>query len=170
MPVPAQGVLHLSFKLDATGEQIGLVQLMENNTVFIDSLTYGAQKTDISCGRYPDGADTWCEFDDPTPLQSNVITNIRRTEYLAEGIVLYQNYPNPFTSNTVIGYVLSVTGEIELSVYDLIGRKINTLVKERKPAGSYEIEWDAEGIKPGIYFCELKSGQSRKVVKMILIK
>jgi hypothetical protein len=39
-----------------------------------------------------------------------------------------------------------------------------------KPTGSFEVEWNAEGIKPGIYFCELKAGQRRKVMKMILIK
>jgi hypothetical protein len=167
---PAQGVLHLSFKLDATGEQIGLVQFVDNEPVFIDSLTYGSQTTDISIGRYPDGADSWYEFSDPTPLQSNVITNIPGTEYLPDAITLFQNYPNPFSSNTVIGYRLSVTGSVELSVCDLMGRKITTLVKEKQTAGNYEVEWNAEEVKPGIYFCELKAGQSRKIVKMVLIK
>jgi photosystem II stability/assembly factor-like uncharacterized protein len=84
--------------------------------------------------------------------------------------ILLQNYPNPFHSKTVVSYQLSVVSCVELSVCDLMGRKITTLVNEKQPAGSYEVEWNAEGIKPGIYFCELKAGQSRKVMKMVLIK
>jgi hypothetical protein len=167
---PAQGVLHLSFKLDATGEQIGLVQMVENNPEFIDSLSYGPQNTDISYGRYPDGADAWHELDDPTPLQRNAITNIQEKEYLPESIALFQNYPNPFRLKTVISYQLSANGEVELNVSDLTGRKVTTLVKEKQSIGIYEVEWYAEGVKPGIYFCELKVGQSRKVMKMILLE
>jgi photosystem II stability/assembly factor-like uncharacterized protein len=84
--------------------------------------------------------------------------------------IILQNYPNPFHSSTEINYRLSVTGSVELSVCNVMGRKVATLVNEKQPAGSYEVEWNAEGIKPGVYFCELKAGQSRKVVKMVLIK
>jgi photosystem II stability/assembly factor-like uncharacterized protein len=84
--------------------------------------------------------------------------------------ILFHNHPNPFSSRTVIGYRLTVNGEIELSVCDLMGRKVTTLVQERQQAGIYEIEWNAEGMKPGIYFYELKARQSRKVMKMILLK
>jgi hypothetical protein len=63
-----------------------------------------------------------------------------------------------------------VAGEVELSMRDLTGREVATLVKEKQPAGSHEVEWNTEGIKPGICFCELKAGQSRKITKMILLK
>jgi photosystem II stability/assembly factor-like uncharacterized protein len=85
-------------------------------------------------------------------------------------IVLFQNYPNPFISKTVISYDLKATNEVGLSIYDLIGRKVATLVKEQQQAGRYEVEWNAEGMTPGIYFCELKAGQIRQVSKMIKIK
>jgi photosystem II stability/assembly factor-like uncharacterized protein len=84
--------------------------------------------------------------------------------------ILLQNYPNPFTSNTVIGYRLTVYGEVELNVSDLTGRKVTTLLKEKQQLGNYEIEWNAEGIKPGIYWCELKTESSRKAIKMVLLK
>ncbi len=81
-----------------------------------------------------------------------------------------QNYPNPFSSSTVISYRLTVNSMIEMDVYDLVGRKVTTLVKEKQQAGLHDFEWNAEGIKPGIYFCELRAVQSRKVMKMILLK
>jgi hypothetical protein len=165
-----QGALHLSFVLDRLGEQIGLAQAMEDNFRYIDSLTYTVQQTDISYGRYPDGSDDWYEFDTPTPEQSNVITNIQYNEYASDYIILYQNYPNPFNSYTVISYRLPVMSDVELSVYNLLGQKVTTLVKEKQQPGSYEVECNAERMKPGIYWCELKTGQSRKVMKMILMK
>jgi hypothetical protein len=51
-----------------------------------------------------------------------------------------------------------------------MGRKVNTLVKERQQPGRYEVEWNTEGMPPGIYFCELKTGQGRKIIKMIMLK
>ncbi len=64
-----QGVLHVELKLSSDGEQIGLVA--PNGTTFIDSLTFGAQATDTSYGRYPDGSDNWQFFANPTPGASN---------------------------------------------------------------------------------------------------
>jgi hypothetical protein len=163
---PDMGALHLSFKLAIEGEQIGLVQNYENRVIFLDSLTYRKQKTDISFGRYIDGSDHWYALNVPTPLKSNIYND----EYLKGTIALYQNYPNPFRSKTVISYQLLVISNIELCVYDPMGRKINTLVKGIQQPGRYEVEWDAEGMAQGIYFYELKTGQSRQVRKMIRIK
>jgi hypothetical protein len=80
------------------------------------------------------------------------------------------NYPNPFTSGTIISYRLRLNSDIELSVYDMLGRQVSVLVNEYQQAGSYEIEWDAAVMKPGIYFCVLKAGPFRQTNKMILIK
>jgi len=80
------------------------------------------------------------------------------------------SYPNPFSSRTVISYQLPVMSNVELSVYDLLGQKVTTLVKERQQPGSYEVEWNAERMKPGIYWCELRTSHNRKVMKMILLR
>lgn len=84
--------------------------------------------------------------------------------------IVIQNYPNPFSSKTMIRYGLPSYGQVEICVYDLTGREVTALVKEIQQAGKHEVEWNASGIKPGIYFCVLKAGQSRKVMKMILLK
>lgn len=82
----------------------------------------------------------------------------------------FQNYPNPFHSNTTISYHLPETTDIELSIYDLSGRKIATLLNESQAAGRHELEWNAEVMQPGIYICELKTKQGKQVIKMILTK
>jgi hypothetical protein len=163
-----QGILHLRFRLDIFGEQIGLSQMMESETVYIDSLSFGWQASDISYGRYPDGSDNWFEFTVPTPKQSNIITGIEDEEYLPERLTLYQNYPNPFSSSTVISYRLPATTDVELSVYDLTGRRVATLINERQKAGRHEVEWNTGGIKPGIYLCKIKAGQDISVIKFVI--
>ena len=80
----------------------------------------------------------------------------------------FQNYPNPFRTRTVISYQLSAIGDVELCIYDLSGRKVITLVNEIQPAGKHEMTWYARRMNPGIYFCELKAGQGRMVIKMML--
>jgi predicted phosphodiesterase len=89
---------------------------------------------------------------------------------LIPGPDFLQNYPNPFISKTIISYHLLVQSDVCLSVNDLVGQKIITLEKERLQAGTYEVEWDAEGMSPGIYICELQAGHNKQLMKMIILK
>jgi len=90
---------------------------------------------------------------------------------------LEQNYPNPFNPSTSIRYTVpSVTlseGEgsrVSLKVYDVLGNEVTTLVNEQKPAGSYEVKFDAAGLSSGIYFYTLAAGSFVETKKMILLK
>jgi hypothetical protein len=84
--------------------------------------------------------------------------------------ILEQNYPNPFNPTTVIRYQLSVNSYITLRVYDVLGNELNTLVNEYKPAGSYEVEFDASALTSGVYFYKLQSGGSILTKKMLILK
>ena len=82
---------------------------------------------------------------------------------------LEQNYPNPFSSTTQIKYKLNSSSHISLAIYDISGRKVQTLVNEFQPAGEYATVWDASHISEGLYFCELKVDYvSVEVKKMML--
>ncbi|MCH6573931.1 MAG: M28 family peptidase [Bacteroidetes bacterium] len=91
---------------------------------------------------------------------------------------LNQNYPNPFNPTTVIEFALPVKSKVELSVYNLLGEKIVTLVNEEKDAGNHQVLFNAINLSSGIYFYKLQagdpsasSGQSFvQTKKMILLK
>jgi len=57
-----------------------------------------------------------------------------------------------------------------VSIYDISGRKVATLVSEKQLPEKYKVEWNAEGMNSGIYFCELKTGQGRQVMKMSFVR
>ena len=97
---------------------------------------------------------------------SNNIENIRNLNFK-----LFQNYPNPFNPITIIDYEIYSSANIELKVYDLIGKEVSALVNERKNAGSYEIEFDGSNYTSGIYYYSLyENGNIVDTKRMVLIK
>jgi hypothetical protein len=84
--------------------------------------------------------------------------------------LLEQNYPNPFNPSTTIRYQLPVASEVKLEVYDVLGKKVATLVNERQSAGSYQFVWNASGLSSGTYFYRLQAGGFVETKKMILVK
>lgn len=83
---------------------------------------------------------------------------------------LNQNYPNPFNPTTSIQYAISSRQIVTLKVYDLLGREIAILINEEKPAGEYEVEFNAANLTSGIYFYQSRAGQYVETKKMVLIK
>lgn len=83
---------------------------------------------------------------------------------------LYSSYPNPFNPTTTISYELSSDMPVNLSVYDISGRKIATLVDEYQSSGFHSLKWDASEFSSGIYLYQLTSGSLIETEKMLLIK
>lgn len=83
---------------------------------------------------------------------------------------LKQNYPNPFNPSTSISYSLPKAGLVRLSVYDALGREVETLAYGIKQPGKYEITFDAAGFNSGVYFYKLTAGGTSTTKKMILVK
>ncbi len=83
---------------------------------------------------------------------------------------LSQNYPNPFNPATKINFSIPVAGKTILTVYNVLGQKIATLVDEKLREGSYSYEFNASNLPSGIYFYRLKSDNYNSVKKMMLIK
>jgi len=84
--------------------------------------------------------------------------------------VLDQNYPNPFNPSTTIRYSIPTSEFVTLMVYDVLGNEVANLVNEEKPAGSYEIKFDASILSSGIYFYSLQAGSYTQTKKLILMK
>lgn len=78
------------------------------------------------------------------------------------------NQPNPFSYSTTISYTIPSTELTEISIYDLSGRKINTLVNTTMAAGAHQLDWNITNEKPGVYFIQIKSGSFVDVKKCLV--
>ncbi len=83
---------------------------------------------------------------------------------------LYQNYPNPYNPETTISFSLSQSSNVELKIYDMLGKEITTLVNGYEEAGEHNVEFNGNGLSSGIYFYKIQAGEYSSVKKMILIK
>ncbi len=83
---------------------------------------------------------------------------------------LYQNYPNPFNPKSKIKFQISKTSYVILSVYDISGREVATLVNERLGTGTYDVSFDGSGLSGGVYFYKLTVGNFSETKKMVLVK
>ena len=137
------GPLHVSFKLSSGGEQIFLVN--PDGFSIEDSISFGAQTTDVSMGRNGDAQPDWVLFGQPTPKQSNIPVSIE--EYNTDGV---QIYPNP--SEGIVNFSELSSG----IVVDLHGKQV--LRFERVTA------IDLSHVSNGIYGVVLHSGKTEKVV------
>jgi plastocyanin len=101
-------------------------------------------------------------------------------DFIAGKFELNQNYPNPFNPATKIGFRIAdfpselrpagTSGFVSLKVFDVLGNEVATLVNEYKPAGVYEVEFDAQGLPSGMYLYKLQAGSFVETKKMILLK
>ena len=83
---------------------------------------------------------------------------------------LHQNDPNPFNPMTVIRFDLARPGRVDLSVYDLRGRKVSTLVDTHLAAGAHDATFMGDNAASGVYYYVLQTNQGRAVGKMTLVK
>ncbi|MCK9425119.1 MAG: T9SS type A sorting domain-containing protein [Ignavibacteriaceae bacterium] len=94
----------------------------------------------------------------------------------ANSFQLYQNFPNPFNPSTIISYRLSVSSKVSLTVFDILGNEVATLVNEEKQPGIYEVSFNPQSatngrqLTSGVYFYQLKAGSFAQGRKMILSK
>ena len=97
-------------------------------------------------------------------------TAIETIDQLPAEFSLLQNYPNPFNPSTTIKYELPKSTEVKLSVFDMLGREIAVLVKERRDAGVHEAKFDALGLATGVYFYRMQAGDFVQSRKLMMVK
>ncbi len=158
-------VMCLNFKLKGSGEQIGLWGPDMN---VIDTLTYGAQITDTSYGRYPDGSATWYFMPDFTPGAANqhttgIVNNKKE-------VSLSQNYPNPFNETTKIEFNLNKAQNVVISVFDLTGKTVDVITNKYYTQGKHSVVWNATNLNAGIYYYKLQTETSSTVRKAMIVK
>ncbi|MDA3884134.1 MAG: T9SS type A sorting domain-containing protein, partial [Candidatus Delongbacteria bacterium] len=83
---------------------------------------------------------------------------------------LNQNYPNPFNPTTTIGFYNNQKGQVKLTVYNMKGELVNTLINENISKGFKSVDFDATALNSGVYYYKLETSNNTSTKKMLLIK
>jgi hypothetical protein len=98
------------------------------------------------------------------------MTDIETEPGLPVDFTILRSYPNPFNAATTIEYVLSEAAEVEISIYNMLGQRIETLYKGESHAGENSLIWNADEYPSGVYFAKLQTSGNSISLKMILLK
>lgn len=104
-----------------------------------------------------------------TLVRTNVGINVISTE-VPENPGLYYNYPNPFNPSTVIKFDVSKQQNVSIEIYDMLGRKTESLVNEKLQPGKYEVTFNGTGYPSGIYYYRMQAGDYSETRKMLMVK
>jgi len=103
-------------------------------------------------------------------LSGNTIGIQNVSTEIPNGFNLFQNFPNPFNPQTNIRFALPEAGFVKLTVFDMLGREVETLVNENLNAGTYNADWNAVDYSSGVYFYKLTTSEVTEIKKMMLLK
>lgn len=95
--------------------------------------------------------------------------SILNNYFIHKSLVLHQNYPNPFNPNTIIHYEIPKSTRVNLSIYNVLGQMIETLVNNYQSAGRYSISFKTGNLNSGVYFYRLKAGDIDICRQMTLV-
>ena len=124
----------------------------------------------LRIGAYSPYGDTYL-LDDIEIADSTGYTGIEDLAGMTpDNFELSQNYPNPFNPSTTIRYALPFESKVAITIYNLLGQEVATLVNEEKPSGSYEINFDANNLSSGVYIYKIHTGSFIKTKKMVLLR
>ena len=137
-------------------------------------LGYHVFKLSVTGKKNPSSSDYWV-VPDKVVIFTTAVSGIQKEKLTPGSFYLFQNYPNPFNPSTEISYLLPVSSRVKVTIYDILGREMETLVNEQQGPGEHNISFDASKFSSGTYFYKVHAegvnGQIfNSVKKMILIK
>jgi hypothetical protein len=141
-----------NFSVYSSGGGAGAGMIVPDRSFLINMMTGGLYKMNIT-------------YSVVTEVSENIISTITPKSFN-----LYQNYPNPFNPSTRIKYDLPKSGIVRLTIYDNLGREIQTLTDGYKNSGVYEISFDGNKLSTGVYFYRLTTGEITVTKRMLLVK
>ncbi len=107
---------------------------------------------------------------DDVSLTNHITGVVKESNILPATVELQQNYPNPFNPSTTIRYALPTSALVKVTIHDLLGRELETLVNEIQSAGWKEVLWNGYGVPSGLYLYRIQSGKFTGTKKMMLLK
>lgn len=161
--------LHASWKLSANGEHI---RLSNPDSSVVDSVTFGAQVTNRTMSRIPNGVGPFVQAQVTFNALNESATSVRASHAAAapKQFALAQNYPNPFNPSTTISYQLPAKSRVILKVYTLLGNEVATLVNGIEESGYKTVVFTAGDLPSGIYFYRLEAGDFVQTKRLVLLR
>ncbi len=158
--------------------QVGQTETYINGSLSSSTITHDFGWLTKSQGYFSAYIDTSAQISGDVTINHPILNLIENyptavnenTSNIPENYKLFQNYPNPFNPTTTITYSLPKNSFVTLTIYDLLGREVATLVNEEKHSGTYKVTWNAQNKPSGIYFYKITAGGYSKINKMILLK
>lgn len=148
----------------------------DDGRFYVNNLPYGSYQLVAQKVGFPNAVSNVFTISPQNQSQFNLTIQFTLTDvevkenFIPTEIKLYPNYPNPFNPSTKINYHTTQSGFVSLKVYDVLGNEVATIVDETKPAGNYEVTFDAHGLSSGVYFYKLQTQNFVKTRKMILLR
>ena len=176
----------VTYKLTVTLDYPGNVytqdyQNITDSSTSISAYEYAAFMTDLSLSQWNIDYVIEASDEEYTVISqvgefvlNNTLLSING-EIIPVVFALHQNYPNPFNPVTSLRYDLPEDGLVNITIYDMMGRVVNTLINDSQNAGYKSIQWNAtndrnEPISAGLYIYTIQAGEFRKTKKMVLLK
>ena len=143
-------------------------------TAYSISYTYDAQGR-LKSAIYNNDTAIRYAYDESGNMTSRVVedtgpTGVDGSSDLPDKFELYASYPNPFNPTTTIAYDVKDAANVKLVVYDLLGRRISTLIDGFQVSGRYSARFDASRLSSGMYFYKIEMGEFSSVKSMLLIR
>ncbi len=172
-PLPPAGIFDIRYSSGRIAEDLNSPQIIELNgveypvTIRVENM--GIKLTDV----YTQEINKELQPGEELIIQNNLLDKLSVQSSQTNKPVVYaldQNFPNPFNPTTQISWQAPVDGMQTLKVFDVLGNEVAVLVNEFRPAGRYEVSFDASRLASGIYIYRLQAGDFIQTKKMILMK
>jgi len=146
-----------------------------NTSIISDTIVeFRAYPEALNCQNQPE----YCIDGDTLTFEIPIVVQVVSTEpehFIPEEFVLHQNYPNPFNPVTTLRYDLPETGLVTITIYDMLGRQVKTLINHTQDAGYRSVIWIATNdygkpVSAGIYLYQIQAGEYISTKKMVLLK
>ena len=163
------------YGMDANSCNNVTFDIVADSTIISDTIiTFSTYPAALNCQNQPE----YCIYGDTTVFQVEIVSQNILASHSGNfplKFSLIQNHPNPFNPITSIEYALPNDGFVNITIYDMMGRIVKTLVNSSQTAGYKNIAWDAtndrnDPVSAGLYLYTIQVGESRQTKKMVLLK